>query len=155
MKREILEQKMTELLDSGFSEKQEKALMKQLEPFPDLKADWQMLRTGIADEQVMQSAWPLHKPEKAKLDPILSALNEQRFNRKLGRFTGYLAAAAVMVIAFTGVYLSSSGDSSYTAEQIADWIYVQDQQEAFYNEQYLLVDQFIFTTEEIYRENHD
>ncbi len=145
MKREQLEQEMADMLDSGFSREEEQKLLLRLKAFPDLKDDWELLRTGLPVRDELEQAFPLEPASDDKLSVIHNALQDHRNDRVWSRLTGTLAAAALLVIAFTGLYMDRPAGHSYTPDQIAEWVYSSDQQQAFYEEQYLLVDQFVFT----------
>ncbi len=140
MKREELEAKMIEMLDQAYTPEQEEQLLRELKAFPNLEEEWKQLSSNFVPASRFVEAFPEKPAREENLKPIREALEEKAQLRRWDTFTKLLAAAAVVVAVLSGTYVYQAANTGYTPEQISGWIYAQEQEQAFFEEQYLLSD---------------
>jgi len=143
MTRDQLEVKMTDMLDAGYSGEQERQLLEQLQPFPDLLQDWQLLSEGLP-ELHYDDAYAMRPAPPAFINSLREQLQPGFLSDSLQWFPGYFAAAALMLITFTGLYsLSTDSPSEITGQQISDWVYMAEEEQQL-QQQELLVQELPF-----------
>ncbi|MCH8558395.1 MAG: hypothetical protein LAT84_11245 [Balneolia bacterium] len=136
MNRELLEIKMTDMLDSGYSKTEEAELLAQLKDYPDLAEMWSLMKGGPVTGY--DSAFPLRPAEEADLEAIREALEPGVTAELLQWFPRYFAAAALMLVFLTGYFMLSTPQADSYESQVSEWIYLYGEEYELQNNEFLV-----------------
>lgn len=123
MKREILEQKITDALDGNLSSRQLKELEENLQQYPDLLLEYHRLSHDSAISE-LGSAIPEVKPHMEQLMKLRSHLEDPFYSTAVVMFKRYFLAASILIAIFaSGMHFIIEDQPAISDENIYEWIY--------------------------------
>lgn len=136
MNREKLEIKMTDMLDSGYTQVEEAELLVQLRDYPDLAEMWPLVKGGPVTGY--DSAFPPRPAAEADIEAIRQALEPDVTAELLQWFPRYFAAAALMLVFLTGYFMLSTPQPDSYESQVSEWIYLYGEEDELQNNEFLV-----------------
>lgn len=123
MKRNELEQKITEALDGQLSTEKMKDLESELSDYPELKSAYEELRTGDIFEN-LNSVFPETRPDPDKLMYLRAHIENPFYQTAYELFKRYFLAATIIITFFaTGMQLLTEREAGLADDHIYEWIY--------------------------------
>ncbi len=123
MKRELLEQRITEAVDGYLSARQQKDLEAELASHPDLKSAYDELMTDTKLDD-LNFAFPESRPDLNRLIELRSHIENPFYSTAYVMFKRYFLAATIVVTIFTtGMHLLTEREAGLADDHIYEWIY--------------------------------
>lgn len=123
MKKEQLEQRITEAVDGHLSARQLRELEAELKSYPELKSayDGLMVDTKLDD---LHFAFPETRPDLNRLIELRSHIENPFYSTAYILFKRYFLAATIAITMFTtGMHLLTERESALADDYIYEWIY--------------------------------
>ncbi len=123
MKREKLQQKITEAIDGHLTSGELRKLESELQNYPDLEEEYQAMRSEELSG-ALETAIPEVRPGIEQLRMLRSHLENPFYSTVVVMFKRYFLAASLLLAVFaTGMHLLIDQQPAVAEDALFEWIY--------------------------------